>query len=72
MAKFAPYYGLCPLIDCKSLLGISEDAEYGNVVVTLGKNIAIKYKVSYTCFTQSRRTLIIFNTSFYSSLIRNS
>lgn len=46
MAKLGTYYGLCPLIDQKSLLGISEDVIPGCVVVTLGKNMAIKYKVS--------------------------
>lgn len=45
MAKLDYYFGLCPLIDQRSLLGISEGAEEGYVIVTLGKNIAIKYKV---------------------------
>lgn len=52
MAKFAPYYALCPLIDCRSLLGISEDVEDGNVIVTLGKNIAINYKVCIHMFLE--------------------
>ncbi|XP_066153868.1 nucleolar protein 11 [Euwallacea fornicatus] len=46
MAKLLSYYCLCPLIDTKNLLGISEDVETGVVIVTLGKNIAIKYRVS--------------------------
>ncbi|KAJ3662585.1 hypothetical protein Zmor_006926 [Zophobas morio] len=46
MAKLGAYYGLCPLIDHRSLLGISEDEENGVVIVTLGKNIAIKFKLS--------------------------
>ncbi|XP_066251782.1 nucleolar protein 11 [Euwallacea similis] len=46
MAKLLSYYCLCPLIDTKNLLGISEDIETGIVIVTLGKNIAIKYRVS--------------------------
>lgn len=45
MAKLGVYYALCPLIDHRSLLGVSEDADRGNVIVTLGKNIAVKYKV---------------------------
>lgn len=45
MAKLGIYYGLCPLIDQKSLLGVSEDAIEGHVIVTLGKNMAINYKV---------------------------
>lgn len=46
MAKLGAYYGLCPLIDHRSILGICQDAEAGNVIVTLGRNIAIKYRVS--------------------------
>lgn len=46
MAKLLSYYRLCPLIDTKNLLGISEDTEKGVVIVTLGKNIAIKYRLS--------------------------
>ncbi|XP_044752139.1 nucleolar protein 11 [Coccinella septempunctata] len=45
MAKFGSYFGLCPLIDQKSLLGISEDFEKEHVIVTLGKNIAMKYRL---------------------------
>ncbi|EFA01163.1 nucleolar protein 11 [Tribolium castaneum] len=46
MAKLGAYYGLCPLIDHRSLLGITKDEENGVVIVTLGKNIAVKYKLS--------------------------
>ncbi|XP_018569586.1 nucleolar protein 11 [Anoplophora glabripennis] len=46
MAKLGSYYGLCPLIESKTLLGISEDSEKENVIVTLGKNIAGKYRLS--------------------------
>jgi hypothetical protein len=46
MAKLGAYYGLCPLIDHRSLLGICPDEEKGVVLVTLGKNIAAKYKLS--------------------------
>lgn len=46
MAKLGAYYGLCPLIDQRNLLGIAEDSEPGHVIVTLGKNIAIKYRIS--------------------------
>lgn len=45
MAVLGAYYGLCPLLDHRSILGISQNAESGNVIVTLGKNIAIKYRV---------------------------
>ncbi|KAL1502408.1 hypothetical protein ABEB36_007554 [Hypothenemus hampei] len=45
MAKLMSYYRLCPLIDIKNLLGITEDAENGNIIVTLGRNIAIKYRL---------------------------
>ncbi|XP_030749204.1 nucleolar protein 11 [Sitophilus oryzae] len=46
MAKLLSYYRLCPLIDSKSLLGISHDSEKGFVIVTLGRNIVIKYRLS--------------------------
>lgn len=46
MAKLGTYYGLCPLIDQRNLLGVTDDCEIGHVIVTLGKNIAIKYRVS--------------------------
>ncbi|CAG9770845.1 unnamed protein product [Ceutorhynchus assimilis] len=46
MAKLLSYYRLCPLIDTKNLLGIAEDTEKGIVIVTLGRNIAIKYRLS--------------------------
>lgn len=45
MAKLGAYYGLCPLIDHRSILGICQDVEPDNVIVTLGKNIAIKHRV---------------------------
>lgn len=48
MAKLGAYYGLCPLIDQKNLLGVTEDVEPGHVIVTLGRNIAIKYRVYNT------------------------
>lgn len=47
MAKLSAYYGLCPLIDHRSLVGVSEDSNPGHVIVTLGKNIVINYKVVY-------------------------
>lgn len=46
MAKLHSYYGLCPIIDQHSLLGISNDYDSGHATVTLGKNIGIKYRVS--------------------------
>ncbi|KAF7268956.1 hypothetical protein GWI33_017985 [Rhynchophorus ferrugineus] len=46
MAKLLSYYRLCPLIDTKNLLGISNDCEKGVVLVTLGRNLVIKYKLS--------------------------
>jgi hypothetical protein len=46
MAKLCAYYSLCPLIDQTSLLGIAEDSTSGCVIVTLGKNIVIRYKLS--------------------------
>lgn len=46
MAKISSCYQLCPLIDQKSFLGVSDDAVNGFVIVTLGKNIVIRYKLS--------------------------
>lgn len=48
MAKLGVAYGLCPLIDQESLLGVSEDSALDCVIVTIGKNIVIRYKVSFT------------------------
>lgn len=50
MAKLGAYFSLCPLIDTKNLLGISEDFEKGFLVVTLGKNISSRYKVRQLLF----------------------
>ncbi|XP_063623586.1 nucleolar protein 11 [Cydia splendana] len=46
MAKLQSYYVLCPLIDQKSFLGISEDKEEETVVVTLGRNVVNKYRLT--------------------------
>lgn len=45
MAKLHSYYVLCPLIDRNSFLGVSEDREKENVVVSLGRNVVNKYRV---------------------------
>ncbi|XP_077260010.1 nucleolar protein 11 [Temnothorax americanus] len=45
MAKLNSYYTLCPLIDQQSLLGVEKDKEPGCAVVTLGRNIVIRYKL---------------------------
>ncbi|KAK7790230.1 hypothetical protein R5R35_009342 [Gryllus longicercus] len=44
MAKLSVAYGLCPLIDNNSLLGVGVDAVPDCVIVTIGKNIVIRYK----------------------------
>ncbi|CAG9854646.1 unnamed protein product [Phyllotreta striolata] len=46
MAKLGSFYSLCPLIDNKVLLEVSDDPEDGIVIVTLGKNLASRYKIS--------------------------
>jgi hypothetical protein len=51
MARLCAYYSLCPLIDQRSLLGIAEDSTSDCVIVTLGKNIVIRYKVRFTVVT---------------------
>ncbi|XP_012271956.1 nucleolar protein 11 [Orussus abietinus] len=45
MAKLNSYYTLCPLIDQQSLLGVEKDSSCGCAVVTLGRNIVIRYKL---------------------------
>lgn len=44
MAKFSVAYVLCPLIDSRSLLGVNVDKDVDCVIVTIGKNIVIRYK----------------------------
>lgn len=46
MAKLHNYYVLCPLIDQKSFLGVSQDKEEEFVIVTLGRNVVNKYRVN--------------------------
>ncbi|PBC33157.1 Nucleolar protein [Apis cerana cerana] len=45
MAKLYSYYTLCPLIDEQNLLGVERDSETGCAIVTLGRNIVIRYKL---------------------------
>lgn len=54
MAKILSYYQLCPINDETEFLGLSQDAESGTVINTLGKNIIISVKVirlSMLCLT---------------------
>ncbi|XP_045450813.1 nucleolar protein 11 [Melitaea cinxia] len=46
MAKLHNYYVLCPLIDQNSFLGVSQDSDVENVLVTLGRNVINKYRLS--------------------------
>ncbi|CAG9088657.1 unnamed protein product [Plutella xylostella] len=46
MAKLHSYYVLCPLIDQKSFLGVSSDKDAENVIVTLGRNVVNKHRLS--------------------------
>lgn len=50
MAKLHNYYVLCPLIDQNSFLGVSQDQENENIIVTLGRNVVNKYRVIYFLF----------------------
>lgn len=45
MAKLNSYYTLCPLIDQQNLLGVQQDSDPGCAIVTLGRNIVIRYKL---------------------------
>lgn len=47
MAKLYSYYTLCPLNDQQSLLGVEKDVDPGCAIITLDRNIAIRYKVSF-------------------------
>ncbi|XP_054268458.1 nucleolar protein 11-like [Macrosteles quadrilineatus] len=46
MAKFSACFHLCPLIDQKSFLGVMDESVNGCVIITLGKNMVIRYKLS--------------------------
>ncbi|KAJ2943516.1 hypothetical protein O0L34_g16627 [Tuta absoluta] len=46
MAKLHNYHVLCPLIDQKSFLGVSQDKKEEDVIVTLGRNVVNKYRLS--------------------------
>lgn len=45
MAKLNSCYPLCPLID-RSPIGVTSDSDSGCAIVTLGKNIVIRYKLA--------------------------
>ncbi|ENN71452.1 uncharacterized protein LOC109544226 [Dendroctonus ponderosae] len=65
MAKLLSYYRLCPLIDIKTLLGITEDSEKGVVIATLGRNIAIKFRLSDQKQLNSWRTKDKFSSAVH-------
>ncbi|KAL4719177.1 hypothetical protein ACJJTC_017601 [Scirpophaga incertulas] len=46
MAKLHSYFVLCPLIDQNSFLGVSPDKNPDVVIVTLGRNVVNKYRLS--------------------------
>ncbi|XP_014243421.1 nucleolar protein 11 [Cimex lectularius] len=46
MAKLLAPYSLCPLIEQRRFIGVNEDSCSGCVIVTLGKNIIIRYRLS--------------------------
>lgn len=50
MAKLCSYYTISPLIDQQNLLGVEKDSNSGCAVITLGRNIIIRYKVKFTFF----------------------
>ncbi|XP_051173687.1 nucleolar protein 11 [Leptopilina boulardi] len=45
MAKLCSYYTLSPLIDQQNLLGVEKDSNPGCAIITLGRNIVIRYKL---------------------------
>ncbi|XKL62124.1 hypothetical protein PGB90_001957 [Kerria lacca] len=46
MAKIFPHYSLCPLIEQKNFLGLTQDADPDTVLVTANSNVIGRYKVS--------------------------
>ncbi|KAG8231840.1 hypothetical protein J437_LFUL008611, partial [Ladona fulva] len=46
MARLSNFHILCPLIDQSNFLGVVSDSSNDCVVVTLGRNIVIRYKIS--------------------------
>lgn len=60
MAKLYSYYTLCPLIDEQNLLGVERDSETGCAIVTLGRNIVIRYKVKY-CISNIYNIIIYYH-----------
>lgn len=46
MAKILNYYALCPISDVDEFLGLSQGAEAGTIINTLGRNIISSVKVS--------------------------
>uniref|UniRef100_A0A0K8T6C8 Nucleolar protein 11 N-terminal domain-containing protein n=1 Tax=Lygus hesperus TaxID=30085 RepID=A0A0K8T6C8_LYGHE len=46
MAKILAPYALCPLAERKRFVGVSPDSESGCVIVTLARNIIIRYRLS--------------------------
>lgn len=47
MAKILNYYALCPINDVDEFLGLSQDAESGTIINSLGRNIISSVKVSF-------------------------
>jgi len=46
MAKFSACYHICPLIDQKNFLVVTDESVNNCVIITLGKNMVIRYKLS--------------------------
>lgn len=66
MAKLSSYYTLCPLIDQQNLLGVQKDSDPGCAIVTLGRNIVIRYKVRFCLSINQLKTIIHSLILFYS------
>lgn len=63
MAKILNYYHLCPINDEKEFLGLSQDAEPGTVINTLGRNIIISVKVCWLRLSARAARMITFVSS---------
>ena len=67
MATLAAPFILCPLADSKELIGFSPDRKENTAIVTLGRNIAIRYlvrKLGFEINNNNRLLVRWFNFNF--------
>lgn len=72
MAKFKVRFSLCPLIDQRSLLGVTADSSTECVIVTLGKNMIVRFKVSMFLYIFENISLSILDYTETFPVLRRS